>query len=274
MDTTRFETISKLFAGRRTRRQALAQVGASLAAAVGGPGLARQAVAQDAAATPATTSAEDEAPMFLFLQAFQSGSVVPKEGAEGRYVLTLEQGLGQTVYFSDRPDRIVGAAPTPKFLEGLGFPDDNPPNAALVVETEAGQTEVAVLELFAPAYDEATHTATYEVAVLAEWERQGETGGAVFSETTQSLAEQFPRFEAAHLFIDDCPDAAPLQCYKECGSDPVANLGTRGMCWSWADWTCHPCVGDWQGTAFECGFNFASCISGCFTDHWGVCGTL
>src|SRR5215203_3811661 len=214
-----FETISKLFADRRTRRQALAQAGASLAAAVVGAGLARQAVAQDVAATPPTTSAEDEAPVFLFLQAFQAGSIVPKAGAEDRYVLTLEQGLGQTVYFSDRPDRIVGAAPTPQFLKGLGFPDDNPPNAALVVEGEGGETGIAVLELFAPSYDLPTRTATYEVAVLSDWERQeqaGDSGGAVFSETTEDLAQQFPQFGAAHLFIDDCPDAAPLQCYKEC----------------------------------------------------------
>ena len=75
----------------------------------------------------------------LFIQSFQSGSVVPKDGAEGRYTLTLEQGLGHTIYFSDRPDRIVGAPRPPQFLEGLGFPDDNPPNAALVVETADGQ---------------------------------------------------------------------------------------------------------------------------------------
>ena len=44
--------------------------------------------------------------------AFQSGTVAPKDGPEGRYTVTLEHGLGQTIYFSDRPDRIVGAAPT------------------------------------------------------------------------------------------------------------------------------------------------------------------
>ncbi len=141
MNATRLDMISKLFATRRSRRQALAQAGAGLAAAVGAAGLAHRAAtaAQDEAATPsAAASAENEGPVFLFLQAFQAGSVAAKEGSEGRYTLTLEQGLGHTVYFSDRPDRIVGATPTPQFLQGLGFPDDNPPNAALVVETDRG----------------------------------------------------------------------------------------------------------------------------------------
>ncbi len=47
----------------------------------------------------------------LFVQSFQSGSIAPVDGAEGRYTVTLEQGLGQTIYFSDRPERIVGTEP-------------------------------------------------------------------------------------------------------------------------------------------------------------------
>ncbi len=173
--------------------------------------------------------------MFLFLQSFQAGSIVPKEGDEDRYVLTLEQGLGQTVYFSDRPDRIVGAAPTPQFLKGLGFPDDNPPNAALVVEGEGGETGIAVLELFAPSYDLPTRTATYEVAVLSDWERQGQagdSGGAVFSETTEDLAQQFPQFGAAHLFIDDCADGL-VSCRTSTG-EILGYAVTVGFCWDWA----------------------------------------
>jgi hypothetical protein len=84
---------------------------------------------------------------------------------------------------------------TPEFLAQLGF--DVPPNATLVVETATGETEVVVLELFSSSYDEATHTATYEVAVLAEFERDNG-----FAETDTDLAELLPEFGAAHLFID------------------------------------------------------------------------
>ncbi len=141
MDATHFDRIAKVFADRRlSRRQALTQGGAGLAAgALAAAGLAHSARAQDA--TPAATATADgDKTMFLFLQAFQSGSIAPKDGgSEGRYTLTLEQGLGQTIYFSDRPERLVGASPTPQFLAGLGFPPDNPPNAALVVATTRGR---------------------------------------------------------------------------------------------------------------------------------------
>ncbi len=135
MDGTRFDRIAKVFADRRlSRRQALAQGGVGIAAA----GLAvagfRPSAAQDA--TPAVTDAMltddgSSGVAMLFLQSFKSGSIAPLDGGAGRYTLTLTEGLGQTIYFSDRPDRLVGANPTEQFLAGLGFPADNPPNAAL-----------------------------------------------------------------------------------------------------------------------------------------------
>jgi hypothetical protein len=238
MDANRFDSVAKFFASRRlSRRQALAQGGAGVAAgALAATGLVAAAGAQEATPVPSGK----EAPTMLFLQAFRSGGVTPAEGAEGRYTLTLEQGLGQTVYFSDRPDRIVGANPTPQFLEGLGFPEDNPPNAALIVETTDGETEIAVLELFSPVYDEATHTATYEVAVLGEWERSSQ-GDFVASDA--DLAEVLPEFGAAHLFIDDCPDGE-VWCSRD--GVNVGSFGVLGHCYSWSDVTCLPCDPWWE----------------------------
>ncbi len=274
MDTTRIDSVAKFFAGRRSRRRMLAEAGGLAATTMAVAGLAKTSSAQES--TPPSTASDEEAPVFLFLQAFQAGSVVPKEGAEDRYVLTLEQGLGQTVYFSDRPDRIVGAAPTPKFLEGLGFPDDNPPNAALVVETGEGQTEVVVLQLYAPEYDLPTRTATYEVAVLAEWERQGGTDAGTFTETAADLSAFDSGFGAAHLFIDDCPDFDAI-CYTSCSPNgdimPTAgSLGPKGMCWSWDDWQCHPCS-FWNHTtaAAECNATFPVCNGHCYTSPIGFC---
>jgi hypothetical protein len=51
---------------------------------------------------------------------------------------------------ADRRERIYGAAPTPTFLQGLGFMPDNPPNAALVMDASPDDTDVVVLELTAP----------------------------------------------------------------------------------------------------------------------------
>lgn len=84
---------------------------------------------------------------------------VPCGGAS--YLLTLEGYSGQTIYFSDRRDRMVGAVPTMRLLlEGPLFPPENPPNAVLVGEFESGQGVVG-LELIGPRYDSDTGTVAY-----------------------------------------------------------------------------------------------------------------
>jgi hypothetical protein len=272
MEANRFDSITRFFASRRvSRRQALTGAAGSVAA-LAATGTASPSHGQEG--SPATPVAGNgQAPEFLFIQAFQAGGITPADGTEGRYTLTLEQGLGHTVYFSDRPDRIVGAHPTPKFLAGLGFPQDNPPNAALIVETPEGETEIAVLELFSPVYDEATHTATYEVAVLAEFERDNG-----FSETDADLAELLPEFGAAHLFIDDCADA---DIWCESFNYDTAQKTTHGYygygvghCYSWGEATCIVCgypnqqqaraaFNDW------CNANIPSCNGQC--QAGGIC---
>ena len=245
MDALRFDLITKRLAGRSSRRRAIAQGGAGLAAgALAAAGLASAAQAQES--TPAVLAADGDGPTMLFVQSFRAGSVVPKDGATGRFTLTLERGLGQTIYFSDRPDRIVGSMPTPQFLSELGFSEGNPPNAALVVETDEGQTELVILELFDPGYDESTRTATYEVAVLAEWERRG---GDRFAAIDTDLAQLLPTFGAAHLFIDDydlygdrvsfCPQSTMMTCWIN--GQKAGDLDWFGICEA-RNGTCQPTV--------------------------------
>jgi hypothetical protein len=159
--------------------------------------------------------------------------------------------LGQTIYFSDRPNRIVGAAPTPRFLNGLGFFESDPPNAALVVETAAGETDIAVVELFSPVYDPAGPTVTYEMALLANWEDSLELG---FTAAPTDLAAVEPTFGAAHLFIDGCVDSAIRCVIKDtishhdflAGTIPSSDFG--GWCYENLDlkhldcaYSCVPC---------------------------------
>lgn len=139
----------------------------------------------------------------LFLQTYQAGSLAPTDDNSKRYALKLEQGHGHTTYVSNRPDRIVGANPTPAFLDGLGFPEDNPPNAALVFESAPGETEVAVVELFRPVYDPIGQGVTYDVNLLADWQSKLDIG---LSEAPTNLTTIRPDFGAASLFIDDCPE--------------------------------------------------------------------
>ena len=261
MDATRFDTIARLFARRRRAQGAPGRH----TPAQGSTGPAAGALATAGLAATAAQDAE-HGPTMLFLQAFQAGGVAPKEGAEGRYVLTLERGLGHTVYFSDRPHREVGATSTPQFLAGLGFPEDNPPNAALVVEGAAGETEIAVLALYAPEYDAATRTATYEAEVLQGWERSLAAG---FVEASADLDARLPSFGAAHLFIDGCP-GGDMPCYNAGGAwvGTIWNQQFGDYCYSPSG--CLPCtpwhwsVGDaeayWNG---QCDARFAACSGAC-----------
>jgi hypothetical protein len=243
MVPTRLDRLATFFAARRlSRRQALVQGSAGLAAgtlaATGLRAAAGVGAAQDA--TPAARAGKGEHdPAFLFVQSFQSGTIAPKEGADETYTLTLDQGLGQTVYFSDRPERIVGTNPTATFLERFPFGADNPPNAAPVLEAGPDETDVVVLELTSPAYDDATHTATYAAKVLAEYEQRGVT----FQEAPKGAGEVPAQFGAAALFIDDCPDW-PMNCYTLNRNNNVqtylgqAKVGTCG----WSDrLCCAPC---------------------------------
>ena len=164
MDPNRFESITKLFASRRlSRRRVVAEAATGLAAGTATvAGLHMTTAAQEATPLPHA----DHGPAMLFVQSFESGSIVPKAGEAGRYTMTLDRGLGETIYFSDRPDRIVGSTSTAAFLNGLGFLDDNPPNAAILTHNPDGASTLAVVELFNPIYDEETATLAYDVSVL------------------------------------------------------------------------------------------------------------
>jgi len=223
MEANRFDSVVKIFADRRLSRRRAMQVGGAGLAATGLATVGLAAVhAQDATpaatdATPAATDASGYSPygadgkkiQYLFVQSFQKGNIEPKFGIDGTWTLTLEQGLGQTIYFSNRPVRIVGAAPTPEFLNGLGFPDDNPPNAVLIFQNEAGNEDITAVELFNPRYEMETNTATYDVQWLKEYEQMDLT----LQETPQPPADASATFGAAHLFIDDCADGT-MNCYR------------------------------------------------------------
>lgn len=293
MNPNTFDRISKLFADRRlTRRQALATGGAGIAAAgLTAAGISHTA-AQDASPEPAT----DDGTTYLFVQSFQSGSIVPIENQEGRFTVTLEQGTGQTVYFGDRPSRDVGAANTALFLQTLGFPEDNPPNAALVVETAPGENDVAVVELYNPTIDTEMNQVTYDVEVLDNWQAGLEMG---FREDPTNLAALAPQFSAAHLLIDDCPDGCTeqqVQGIADCPSDAqvfcygddletnvVGTIDNVDTCvnWSW----CMPCdpYGHQQPDTCatkhiwdqKCNDTFAECNGNCHmvaSTYYGIFG--
>ena len=103
------------------------------------------ASAQDATPEPAASAAERARRCSSSSRSSRGAS--PQRGRRRPLHRHAGAGLGQTLYFSDRPDRIVGTSPTSQFLQALGFTPDDPPNAALVLENASGETDIAVVEL-------------------------------------------------------------------------------------------------------------------------------
>ncbi len=85
------------------------------------------------AAETAKDGDETELVDFLFVQA--STEVSLEKG-----LLRLKNANQHTVYFSDRPERIVGAVPTKDFVDHWATGDESfkadPPNAVLILNTE------------------------------------------------------------------------------------------------------------------------------------------
>ena len=175
---------------------------------------------------------EDKPVMFMFVQTAQSGTLVPVEGVDNLYTLTLMGVAPQTIAFSDRPERIVVGAPMQQFLDGMCFSPENPPNAALEILEADEKEDLAVVELFNPVYDNATQTLQYNVSIL----ELPDLSYAVFNERAdQALPETFG---PASLFIDGCPRGT-LKCCRIGGE--VCGEILIDCCWKWNDFSCQPC---------------------------------
>jgi hypothetical protein len=158
MDARVFDRLTRTIATRTSRRAALASGGLGITAALTSR-LAPAAYAQGATPMPA----EDVS--VLYVQTFSTATIAPESALPGAFMITLEGSTGQTVYFSDRPERLVGTLTDEAFLDGRAFGPSNPPNAAIVNVTRSAE-EILIVELTEPAYDPATGAVTYAATVL------------------------------------------------------------------------------------------------------------
>ena len=259
MDPARFDHFARTLASRRlSRRHALTGGSLGLASMLAGSAVAS---AQGTPTAGEELMADDAT---LFVQTAAGGTFLPNtlaspgSGEHGTHLLTLSGHAGQTIHFSDRPQRNFGSLATTAFLEALGFTPDNPPNAALVVSTPDGADDILVLELLNPTYDEAGALLLYEANILGEY--AGEVLAPVADrQQDQELAAEF---DHASLFIDDCADWT-LGC-RDAQCNPVGDIGSHGMCWNWDAFECQPCGGGWSATAQACNSTFpAQCQGQC-----------
>lgn len=129
-------------------------------------GLMLAAGAHIATAQDATPTADAEAEI-MFVQTFASTTLAPSGDDPSIVILTLERGTGETIYFSDRPDRIAGSVETGTFIETFREETaQDPANAALVVRVSESEEVVHVVELLEMEHDEATGTLTYTARML------------------------------------------------------------------------------------------------------------
>ena len=131
----------------------------------------------------------------LFVQTASSGTFAQKDG---KYVLTLDGVSSQTVYFSDRPNRISGNMNTGDFVKewtlGADSFADNPPNAAIVVIGADDSENNVVVELTSPIYDSEAMTLQYDAKVL-----KGDDNGDFFASNDGKIPGTF---DDVSVFID------------------------------------------------------------------------
>lgn len=280
MESARFDRLVRRLAHRPLSRRAALQAGAAglaltafpalTAAAQGTPAVSTAAAAAQRAGLAANNST-------LFVQTATSGTFGPNPRAagtppaagpgtppvlqrHGAYLLTLHGHSGETIGFSDRPQRQFGEVPTSRFLQAMGFTPTNPPNAALVVDTPQHAGAVFLLELMTPAYDGATQTLTYEVTLLQQYPNA--RGGALAPlATTAQQATPAASFGSASLFIDDCPDQDVLCAtdVENCNMVEWGDLGQQGYCWNWGDALCEWC----RDYDTVCNQTFSKCAGQC-----------
>ena len=128
----------------------------------------------------------------------------PRTGAEGRYTLTLEQGLGQTIYFSDRPERVVGAAPTPAVPGRARLPGRQP------AQRRPGGGDGGRADRGSPWSSCSTRPTTRRPTPPPTrwrcWRSGRSRWGWASPRRRPTWRRSATAFGAAHLFIDDCPN--------------------------------------------------------------------
>ena len=173
---------------------------------------------------------ENQTVTHIFIQQGTGGSFV--NDGSGNYTLTMTDVVPYTIYFADRPARDVGLAPMDKFLKGFDFGVNNPPNAAIILPDENETSDMVVVELTKPQYNNTTQTVTYKARQLKEYSFESVWFHDQISKVDSSIPE---RFGSITLVIDDCP----CRHLKNSG----CSSGCRNSCWKDLHYGCEPCGG-------------------------------
>lgn len=113
-------------------------------------------------------SGDTQLPSFLFVQNSSSGTLEPIEGEQEKLLLTLNNLLPDTFFFSDRPARISGQQPTSEIVRNFFSDLSPPPNAALQLRNDDGSVDVLALSLHTAEFNPEGQSINYEVTIIPE----------------------------------------------------------------------------------------------------------
>lgn len=149
-----------------------------------------------AGAQEATPTAESSLEL-LVVQGFDSGRLTPQDGSADLATLTFEQPMRDALYFSERPNRVVGRYATDELLDILRAAETDPVNAALVADLEGGGEVQVVVELLTGEID-AAGAVSFAVRLLGE----ADQAGLALEEASLSELTEPIELGRGHLFID------------------------------------------------------------------------
>ena len=198
---------------------------------------------------------ENQTITHIFIQEGAGGSFV--NDGSGNYTLTITDVVPYTIFFADRPARDVGFTPMDKFLKGFDFGTNNPPNAAIILPDENETSDMVVVELTKPQYNNTTRTGTYNAKLLKEYSFKSGWLQDHASEVDPAIPE---RFGSVELVIDNmaglhCDDAT-VSCGDWMGV-PCSTIPCT-CCYNWGDMACEPCHAvDCQGS--KCSYEGDTC---------------
>lgn len=182
-------------------------------------------------------------PDFLFVQNAESGILGPIEGEVEKLLLTLNNLSPDTVYFSDRPDRITGQEPNAEIINNFFNDLSTPPNAALQIRNEDGSVDVIAVSLLTAEFNAENQSIDYEVTIIPEDLNfyNNPNDMLVSGEIITDMSIMMPmNFGSNSLFIDSAHPAPPGctfvpqekaingECGLKCKPNPAGECGCGG----------------------------------------------
>ena len=221
---------------RLSRRQALAQAGTGLAAgALAAAGLATPPTPRTPPRADRATGEKIRVPLRPVVPVRQHR---PQGGRRrARYTLTLEQGLGQTIYFSDRPERDRRRHPDRPVPGGARLPARQPAQRRPGGRGGAGRDRAS--RWWSCSTRPTTRPPTPPPTRWRCWRSGSGRWGWAFR-AADGPGAAAPEFGAAHLFMTTAPTSRTATTVNTNQYVGLLPGGPAGQCWSWTPGPARP----------------------------------